>query len=152
VVNKAWQNGTLKHPVCENFHGDYPIVKYEDDTLLILPGVARVLFNLKGLLRSFSDSTGLHVNFAKSFLVPINMDQNRATHLANTFGCQVGSMPFTYLGLPLGTTKPNITEFAPLITKIERRPAGVSKSSLIMVGSFVLTLYSQPYLPFICVA
>jgi hypothetical protein len=37
VVNKAWQNGTLKHPVCENFQGDYLIVQYADDTLLILP-------------------------------------------------------------------------------------------------------------------
>ena len=74
--------------------GDYPMVQYADDTLLILPGEARVLFNLKGLL------TGLHVNFAKSFLVPINMNDSRATHLANTFGCKVGGMPFTYRTAP----------------------------------------------------
>jgi hypothetical protein len=78
-----------------------------------LPSNARVLFNLKGLLRSFSYSTRLHVNFRKSFLVPININIERATHLANTFGCQVGGMPFTNLGLPLGTTKCAITEFAP---------------------------------------
>jgi len=107
VVNKAWHSGVLKHPISDSFQDDYPIVQYADDTLLILPGDARNLFNLKGLLRSFSDSTGLHVNFAKSFLVPINMSNHRATYLANIFGCQVGSMPFTYLGLPLGTTKPH---------------------------------------------
>lgn len=67
IVNKAWQTGVLKHPIAENFGGDYPILQYADDTLLILPGDARVLFNLKGLLRSFSNSTGLHVNFNKSF-------------------------------------------------------------------------------------
>ena len=82
-----------------------------------MPGDARVFFNLEGLLRSFSDSTGLHVNFAVSYLVPINMNNDRATHLANTFGCQLGGVPFTTLGLPLGTTKPTITEFAPLLTK-----------------------------------
>jgi hypothetical protein len=27
-------------------------------------------------------------------------------HLAGFFGCQVGKLPFTYFGLPLGTTKP----------------------------------------------
>jgi hypothetical protein len=91
----------MKHPISEDFGGDYPIVQYADDTLLIVPADARVLFNLKGLLRSFSDSTGLHVNFHKSFLVHINMDAQRATHLAMTFGCNIGSMPFTYLGLPL---------------------------------------------------
>lgn len=105
LIKKAWQMNVLMHPISDSFQGDYPIVQYADDTLLILHGDARILFNLKGLLRSFSDSTGLHVNFEKSFLVPINMSDSRATHLANTFGCQVASMPFTYLGLPLGTTK-----------------------------------------------
>jgi len=87
IVNKAWQNGLLKHPITDSFHGPFPIVQYADDTLLILPGDARVLFNLKGLLRPFSDSTGLHVNFSKSFLVPINMSHEKASHLARTFGC-----------------------------------------------------------------
>lgn len=30
-------------------------------------------------------------------------------------------MPFTYLGLPIGTTKPKIEDFAPMIDKIERQ-------------------------------
>jgi hypothetical protein len=70
IVNKAWQMGILKHPLTENFGGDYPIIQYAEDTLLILPASANNLFNLKGLLRSFSDSSGFHVNFSKSFLVP----------------------------------------------------------------------------------
>lgn len=121
VVNKAWKCGVLKHRISESFQEDYPIVQYVDDTLLILLGDARILFNLKGLLRSYSDSTGLHVYFAKSFLVPVNMSNERAIHLANTFSCQVGSMPFTYLGLPLGTTKPTFTEFTPLLTRVKKK-------------------------------
>jgi len=44
------------------------------------------------------------------------------------------------LGLPLGTTKPTITEYAPLLTKIERRLSGISKmisynGRLILVNS-----------------
>ena len=85
MVNRAWHTGVLKHPLSESFGGDFPIIQYTDDTLLILPGDARTLFNLKGLLRSFFDSTGLHVNFGKSFLVPINMFESRATHLDRTF-------------------------------------------------------------------
>lgn len=82
MVNKAWHSGFLKHPLSDSFEDFFPIIQYADDTLLILPGDARTLFNLKGLLRSFSDSTGLHVNFNKSFLVPINMTDERALHLA----------------------------------------------------------------------
>jgi len=73
------------------------------------------------------------------------MNDSRATHLANTFGCQVGDMPFTYLGLPLGTTKPSLIEFTPLLTKIERRLSGISKflsynGRLILVNSVFLAL------------
>ena len=42
-------------------------------------------------------------------------------HLANTFGCQVGSLPFTYLGLPMGTTKPCIEDLTPIMDRVERR-------------------------------
>ena len=135
IVNKVWVNGILKHPLSDSFGGDYPILQYSDDTLLILPGEARTLFNLTGLLRSSSDSTGLHVNFNKSFLVPINISESRALHLASTFGYKVGSMPFTYLGLPLGTTKPTLHEFVPLLTRIEKRLCGISSGRLILVSS-----------------
>ena len=86
IVNKAWQNGTLKHPLSDSFGGggDFPIIQYANDTLLILPAEAKTLFNLKSGLNSFSDSTSLHVIFQKCFLIPINMSENRALHLANT--------------------------------------------------------------------
>ena len=93
---------------------------------LILQANARNLFNLKGLLRSFSDSTWLHVNFHESFLALINVHDSKAIHLANTLGCNVGTMPFTYLGLPLGTTRPSIQDFTPLLYRIESILAGIS--------------------------
>jgi hypothetical protein len=30
-------------------------------------------------------------------------------------------MPFTYLGLPLGTTKPLVKDFIPILSRIEKR-------------------------------
>jgi hypothetical protein len=102
-------------------------VRYADDILLIMPGDARQLLVLKGLLRSFAHSTGLQVNFDKSFLVPINMDEGNTAHLAQTLGCAVGTMTFTYLGLPLGTTKPTVNEYIPILTRIEKRLMGLNK-------------------------
>jgi hypothetical protein len=54
-------------------------------------------------------------------MVPINLSPEKLNHLANSFGCSKGSFPFTYFGLPLGTTKPKVEEFLPLVTKCERR-------------------------------
>jgi hypothetical protein len=38
-----------------------------------------------------------------------------------TFGCQDGSLPFTYLGLSVETTRPNIEHFEVMVHRVERR-------------------------------
>jgi hypothetical protein len=95
-------------------------------------------FFLKAMLQSFSDSTGLRVNFNKSFMVSININEEKFNYLVSTFGCAKGSLPFTYLGLPLGITKPRIEEFLPLVTKCERRLVSTSMF-LSQVGKLEIT-------------
>jgi hypothetical protein len=50
------------------------------------------------------------MNFGKSFLVPINVDGSKWQSLTGALGCQLVKLHFTYLGLPLGTTRPSIQE------------------------------------------
>jgi hypothetical protein len=50
----------------------------------------------------------------------INITQEKLSHLAATFGCDVGSMPFTYLGLPMGTTKPKFEDLTLMMDRVER--------------------------------
>lgn len=88
---------------------------------MVMQASQKELFCLKGLLQTFGQSTGLKINYAKSFLLPINVSREKAEQLAGVFGCQVGTYPFTYLGLPMGTTKPRVDDHAPLVTQIERR-------------------------------
>jgi hypothetical protein len=33
----------------------------------------------------------------------------------------VGSLPFAYLGLPLGTSRPTIQDLSPIVDQMERR-------------------------------
>jgi len=58
--------------------------------------------------------------------------------LSRTFGCSKGSLPFTYLGLPLSITRPRAQDFMPLITKCERRLSGIS-SFLNQAGRLQMT-------------
>jgi hypothetical protein len=96
-------------------------VKYADDTLLILLADRQQLLALKETLNKFTLSTGLNINYDKSQMVPINVPPELLADLADVFGCQVGTMPFTYLGLPLGTTKTTIAELSPLVCRLERK-------------------------------
>jgi hypothetical protein len=76
-----------------------------------MEGCARQLVFLKSLLQTSATSTGLKVNYSKSMMIPINIEERKMSILANTLGCSIGSMPLTYLGLPLGTTKPQVADF-----------------------------------------
>jgi hypothetical protein len=132
-------------PLGSSYGQAYPIVQYADDTLIIMPAEAKHLFFLKGLLHIFASSTGLKVKFSKSFIVPINVPDEKTLILAGTLGCKVETMPFTYLGLPLGTTKPVIQDFMPLFSRIEKRLMGIAPFAsyagrLALVNSVLLAL------------
>lgn len=71
-------------------------------------------------------------------MVPINIAEDRFDILANTFGCSKGSLPFTYLGLPLCLTKPTVADFWPLVSKCERRLSSIS-AFLSQAGRLQLT-------------
>ena len=75
VVNDMFRRGILKLPIpCHD--QDYPIVQYADDTLIILPADKAQLLALKNMLQVFSTSIGLVVNYHKSSMVPINVDED----------------------------------------------------------------------------
>ena len=59
-------------------------------------------------------------------MISTNVSQEKMVHLASTFGCEIGTMPFTYLGLPMGTTKPRVDDFAPIMDRVERRLSACS--------------------------
>jgi hypothetical protein len=106
IINKARPWNLLKLPLLDIGDQDFPIVQYADDTLLILEASPKQLFFLKAILNSFASSTGLKVNYNKSNMYSINVPSEKMEILSRTLNCQIGEMPFTYLGLPLGLAKP----------------------------------------------
>lgn len=86
VINDDADRGVLAHPLGPSFGGCYPIVQYADDTLLIMPADSAQLSAPKDILAIFTSSTGLKLNYNKSFLVPINIEASKMTKLAQVLG------------------------------------------------------------------
>jgi hypothetical protein len=103
---------------------EFPIVQYADYTLLFMKADAQQLFFLKVLFNCVAQSIGLRVNYQKSQMLPINVSDEKIRRLALTFGCSVGTFPFTYLGLPMGTTKPKFEDLTPMMDRVERKLSG----------------------------
>lgn len=108
LLNKGKDMGLLSLPIPLDSTPDFLVIQYVDDTLVIMEGDPNQLLFLKSVLNTFAESTGLKVNYRKSMMLPINLTEERLDHLTRTFGCTKGSFPFTYLGLPLGLTKPKV--------------------------------------------
>ena len=74
---------------------------FVDDTLLFT-GASRVqMQTINNLLTCFELVSGLKVNLAKSILVPVG-EVSDISVLAEILGCEIGVLPITYLGMPLG--------------------------------------------------
>ena len=126
MINFHFHQDSLVAPLPIPNH-DFPIIQYADDTLVVMEACPNQLFLMKTIINDFAAATGLEVNYAKSSLVSINCSDDETAQLAAILGCQVGQMPFTYLGLPLGTTRPTIQDLSPLVDSIERRLNAVSR-------------------------
>jgi hypothetical protein len=70
IVNFALREGLLGLPL--PIDGDFPIMQYADDTIIVLPAEDDQLLLFKELLNKYAGYTGLKVNYHKSSLIPIN--------------------------------------------------------------------------------
>jgi hypothetical protein len=93
--------------------------------LVILQEDAQYFYASKSIMHSFADSTRLEVNYNKSHMMPMNMMPQRLNHFANSIQCKTRSLPFAYLGLPLGITKPSLEFLLPMVQRVERSLCGI---------------------------
>ena len=101
-------------------------------------------------MEDFVQSTGFRVNFNKSSMFSINVPANTIDALATALGCQIGTLPFTHLGLPMGTTKPRMSDLTPMMDRVEKRLSVCSSllpytGRLQMINSVItpITTYSM---------
>ena len=90
AINAAFRQNILKPPLSPDFGADYPVVQYADDTILIMPACPQQITIMQDILQKYAASTGLHINFHKSSLIPLNMSTSSAQNLADILGCVVG--------------------------------------------------------------
>ena len=74
---------------------------FVDDIVLVCDANLEQLMYLGWTLMRFEAFSGLRINLSKSEIILVGKASNVET-LAAELGCGVGSLPTTYLGLPLG--------------------------------------------------
>lgn len=67
--------------------------------------------------KCFYEVSGLRINFHKSKLFGVGVSANEVLGFASLSGCQVGSFPFKYLGVPVGLNMSLIQNWQPIFDK-----------------------------------
>ena len=73
---------------------------YANDTIMFCDANPEQLMYLGWTLMWFEAFSGLRINLSKSKIIPVSRVSNVETPAAE-FGCGIGSLPTTYLSLPL---------------------------------------------------
>lgn len=96
----------------------------------------------------FWSSHSLKVYLGKSEVALVGNVKNIEV-FADIHGCKIGSLPMTYLGMPLGASFKEKSVWLPIMEKMERQLSRWKKFYLSRGGCLMLlknTLFSLPYL------
>ena len=77
-------------------------LQFADDTIILGEKRWRNVRTLRALLLLFEEISGLKVNFTKSMFTGVNIPDTWLAEAALVMNCRRGSIPFVYLGLPIG--------------------------------------------------
>ena len=116
------QDTVMRHPLVPG--SPAVVLQYADDALVLMRADEEGAVRLRQILDMFAEATGLRINFAKSTLVPVHVDQGTQGVVAQALGCAVGAFPQTYLGLPLSWEKLKFTDFLPMLARVDKYLAG----------------------------
>ena len=119
---------------------------YADDTILLCEANSKQLMYLRWTLMWFEAFSGLNINLNISVIIPLGRVDNVEV-LAAELGCGVGSLPSTYLGLPLGAPHRAMGVWDSIEERFRRRLATWKRQYISKGGRITLirsTLSSLP--------
>jgi hypothetical protein len=110
-------------------------LQFKDDTLLVGEVSWENVLTIRSILRYFKLASGLKVNFLKSRLVGLNMSDDFLADLAQFFNC---SIPFPFLGIPLGANPRLSNTWTPVIERFHCKLSSWRHKFVSFVGRITL--------------
>lgn len=116
-------------------------LQYEDNILIIGDNNCENIIGIKAILYGMTFLMGLRCHFYKSPLVGINISPTWLEDAASRLHCEIGSLPFTYLGLPIGENPRKSSTWQTVLDALRNRLSDW-KNKLLSVGGRVVIIKS----------
>ncbi|WVZ96593.1 hypothetical protein U9M48_042209 [Paspalum notatum var. saurae] len=118
IFKKASEEGFVKGLVPDLVEGGLTHLQYADDTILFLSDLEEEYRNVKFLLFCFEELSGMRINYSKSEVFPIGLEEVEKRRVADLFHCKMGLFPMKYLGIPIGDRRLSKAEMMALVDKV----------------------------------
>ena len=134
----GYKVGTTVHVVVSH-------LQFADDTLILGEKLWANIRAMRAVLLLFESLSRLKVNFSKSQLVGLNVPASWLSEAAMVLNCKARSIPFAYLGLPIGGNARRLAFWESLLNRVKSRLS--SWNSKHLCGRLVLLKFVLSSLP-----
>jgi hypothetical protein len=121
LIARAKQDGQVGGLVSHLVEGGISLQQYADETILFMQHDVEKALNMKLILCIFEQLSELKINFHKSEYFCFGKAKEVETQYRKIFGCEAGSLPFKYLGIPIHYRSLLNKEWNPVETRFERK-------------------------------
>lgn len=113
-------------------------LQFADDTMIFCEADRGEILTIKRILRCFELMSGLKINFHKSCVCGVGVEDSVVEGFADILRCKSQKLPFTYLGLPLGASPSRLSTWKPVIEKFKLKLASWERKLLSYSGRVTL--------------
>lgn len=103
LLNKATEHGIIGGLGTNIIPHGVVCLQYADDTIIFLDKDLEKARNMKWILSCFELMSGTRINYSKSELVSMNLDDQKMQDIFDIFGCPVGLFQLNILVFPFIT-------------------------------------------------
>ena len=114
------------------------LLQFADDALFFGEWSKSNVRHLIHILDCFHDVSGLKINLDKSRLFGIGVSEEDVNSIARSVNCSHGSLPFIYLGFPVGRRMKKIDAWSDVVIKFTRRLSSWKGNMLSIGGRLTL--------------
>jgi hypothetical protein len=101
LIARAKEDGQVDGLIPHLVDGGISILHYADDMIIFMEHDLEKALNMKLILCIFEELSGLKINFRKSEVFCFGKAKDTENDYIMLFGCEPGSFPFSYLGIPI---------------------------------------------------
>ena len=105
------------------------------------------MINLKFLLYCFENMPGLKINYHKSEVMVLGVEEQDELRFADLLNCKVGQFPMHYLGVPVSNRHPSVGDLRETNLKVQKRLPGWQGQILSSGGKTILIQSSLSSVP-----